>query len=180
MGTSTNINTVISFATQRLKGIETHIKNGKVEVSINGQTMKVSEVGAVFQASLDAQTAVTSARGKYKVALTTRAAAETQRRLVDEGMKNYVIGRFGADSEAAHDFGYSLRKVTKPDAETKANAVKLGQATREARGTMGKKERLKIKGVLPSDAVATAATAAPVVTSAAPASAAVVAQPAGK
>jgi hypothetical protein len=177
MGTSITIASIISSNTQRLKGISTHLKNGKVEVSINGQNMKVSEISGVYQGSLDAQAAVTSTHGKYKIALAARETAETQRRLVDEGMKSYVLSHFGADSEAAHDFGYSLRKVTKPDAATKATAVERGKATRVARGTLGKKERLKIKGVLPSDAVA--ATAASTAT-ATPASAAVVVSAAGK
>jgi hypothetical protein len=180
MGTSITIASILSSNTQRMKGIQTHLKNGKVEVSINGQNMKVSDVTGAFQASVDAQAAVSSAYGKYKIALAAREATEEQRRLVDDGLKNYVFSRFGADSEAAHDFGYAPKKVTPPDVETKAKAARKGLATREARGTMGKKERLKIKGVLPEDAVATTATAAPVVTSAAPASAAVLVAPAGK
>ena len=54
----------------------------------------------------------------------------------------------------AHDFGYSARKVASTSAATKANAVLLNLATRKARGTMGKKEKLKIKGtlVIPTEA----------------------------
>ena len=85
-----------------------------------------------------------------------------------------LLQRFGANSAVAHDFGYAARKAGHVDAETRAAAVKLNRATRDARGTMGKRERLKIKGTLtPTDSAPPAASAvsspvAPVAVPAAP------------
>ncbi len=150
MGKKISIATVVRTTTQRLTAIKHHIEDGGTAVFIDGQPLTVDTIAAAFQGSVDAQAAVTSAKGRYKVLLNERAAADDLRRRYDEGMKMYVLSRFGANSEAAHDFGYAPRKIGEADVATKAQAVLLSKATREARGTMGKKQRLKIKGTLPS------------------------------
>jgi hypothetical protein len=91
---------------------------------------------------------VLAKHGEYKAAVAKRRAADAQRRTFDDALKSWVLNRFGANSNVAHDFGYTARKVGDPGTQAKADAVKLAKATREARGTIGKKKKLKIKGSL--------------------------------
>jgi hypothetical protein len=65
-------------------------------------------------------------------------------------MKSWILQLFGDGSTEATEFGYAARKKPEISAEDRAKAVELRRATRDARGTMGKKEKLKIRGVVPS------------------------------
>jgi hypothetical protein len=69
------------------------------------------------------------------------------------------LGNYGKKAvEMLAGFGMSVPKSTgKKTVETKAKAIAQSQATREARHTMGKKQKKSIKGVVPQTAT-TAAT----------------------
>src|SRR5262249_52040467 len=66
----------------------------------------------------------------------------------------------------AENFGIAKKPRAVPTVEEKALAKQKAKATRIARGTKGPKEKLKIKGVLPSDS--TPAATAPAATAPAP------------
>jgi hypothetical protein len=163
---------VVATSAQRISGIKKHISS-KTEIPVGGAMVKPATLLALFQGSLDASDNVASTRGEYRAAVAARDANEAERLVTDEALKQWVLQRFGAGSSEAHDFGYAPRKVGKVTAATRANAVLLNQATREARGTMGKRKKLKIKGTLPVPA-APAPPATPAVQAALPASTPVV------
>jgi hypothetical protein len=175
MGKNISYESIVVSSTTRLGAIKKFVKNGKTEIPLAGDVLKPADVSAVFQASLDTQVAVNAGRAAYKEALAAREVAEQRRSVIDEALKGWVLNRFGADSAEAHEFGYSARKVAVVSAETRANAVKLNLATREARGTRGPKAKLGIKGTLspavpavpPSPPPVAAPAAAPVPTIAA-------------
>jgi hypothetical protein len=102
--------------------------------------------------SLDKRTAVTATLAAYKEALSDRALAEAKLGLTEDALKGWVLNRFGFDNAEALEFGFSPRKIPKVSVADKANAVLLNQATRKARGTMGKRARLKVKGKLDAPA----------------------------
>jgi hypothetical protein len=74
-------------------------------------------------------------------------------------LRNLVANTYGSSSEAYDDFGFTAPRKGKPSAKTKAAAVDQVLATREARHTMGKKQRLAIRGVVTPQDGAAAATA---------------------
>ena len=60
---------------------------------------------------------------------------------------------FGTQSPKLADFGFTVRKRATQTAEQKAAAALKRKATREARHTMGSKQRLKLTGApVPSPA----------------------------
>jgi hypothetical protein len=134
--------TIVTGSTKRIAGMKKFLTNSKTEIPIAGEVLKPADVIAIFQDSLATRAAVTTAQASYKAALADRATAEEKRSVADEGLKGYVLQRFGANSAEAHEFGYEARKVPVLSAEARATAVLLNKATREARGTMGKKEKL--------------------------------------
>jgi hypothetical protein len=155
-----NNDSIVTNNTKRIGGMKKYVTNSKTEIPVGGEVLKPADVIAIFQDSLDTRAAVTAAHAQYKSALADRATAEAKRSVADEALKGYVLQRFGANSAEAHEFGYSARKVPVLSAEARATAVAANKATREARGTMGRRAKLKIKGA----PVAPTAPAAPAIT----------------
>jgi hypothetical protein len=162
---------IIALATMRLAGMKKYLTNNKTEIPVAGQILKPSDVTGVFQNSLDTRAAVTTKKAELKAARAERDKAEAARIDTDDALKGYVLNRFGVDSTEAHTFGYAPKKVAVVDVDTKQQAIVRGKATREARHTMGPKEKAKIKGTMvvltasadPTNEAPVATTAAPVV-----------------
>ena len=169
-------NVVVSACSQRVSAVKKYL-GAKDVLYVGGEEMKASALAQAYQDALDTRATAVTAKGEYKSSLAARDAAEAKRLAVDEALQPYIVQRFGAGSTEAHDFGYVPKKVTEKTPATKVKASLLGQATREARGTMGKKAKQSIKGTLsPSTAAAldalsgsaASAAAPPGVTAAAP------------
>lgn len=149
MGKRFSHNVTVANAIRRLEAMKKHLAGRKVTIPLAGKLLTPAQVTAIFQESLDAQAAVAQKLAAYKGALTDRDAAEKRRLAADEAMKNWVLQLFGDGSVEANEFGYAARKKPEISTEDLAKAVELRRATREARGTMGKKQKRKIRGVVP-------------------------------
>ena len=147
MGTSTNNATIVKQSTQRIAALQKHV-SAKTEIPIAGKKVKGAALVALYQSVLDTGEAVTSTKGTYKLALSARVQAEQQRKAADESLRSWVLITYGPESQEAHDFGFVPKVRATVSTDTRATAVALGKATRKARGTMGKKARLKVKGTL--------------------------------
>jgi hypothetical protein len=156
---------VVTTINNRITAIQKYLVTEKAEIPVNGALLKPAGVIKVYQKSLKARADVVAGQAAHKGALTARAAAEADRLAADENLKAWVLGRFGAGSVEASEFGFAPRKAPTVSAATRAHAVLQNKATRAARGTMGKKEKLDIKGVIPTStapaAPATPSTTAP-------------------
>jgi hypothetical protein len=123
------------------------------------------QVTTAVQARVDAQTEVETARGKYALAVAAAKAAEAATKPTYEGAKQLVLMQYANDPAILSEFGLSARKQAAPlTAAAKQAAVLQRQATRDARHTMGTRQRQKIKGVVTpasSDASSTAPSVAP-------------------
>lgn len=170
--------TVVTNNQKRILALKKYVTNSKTEIPISGEVLKPAQVISVFQDSLDTRAAVTATQAAYKSALADRVDAESKRQATDEALKAWVLNRFGADSAEAHEFGYSARKVPVLSAAERANAVLLNHATRLARGTMGKKAKLKIKGTLVAPTAPAAPASVPAPAAVAPVTAAPAVKPA--
>jgi hypothetical protein len=149
----------VSACTQRVAAINKYLAARDV-LFVNGEQVEATDVAQVFQDALDTRDAAVKAMGEYKAALATRDAAEAKRLLADAALQPYVTQRFGAGSAEANAFGYTPRKAMEKTVATKARAVLLNKATREARGTLGKNEKRRIKGSLRAEDVAALAALA--------------------
>jgi hypothetical protein len=143
--------TVIDKATQRLTALKKYVTNAKTEIPINGVAQKASQVIAIYQSCLDTRAALATKRAETKAAMGERADAESSRRAADRALKAWVINTFGASSQQAIDFGFPPPKVPARTVGSKANAVALGKATREARHTMGPKEKGSANPLVPTE-----------------------------
>ena len=139
---------VIDMCTTRVNGIKKYIPNSKTQIPVAGKMLKTPEVSAVFQNSLDTRGMVTTKRAELKAAQKARDEAEVVRVTTDDALKWYVTNVFGVDSTEAHEIGYAPKKVAEKSVATKQQAVARNKATREARHTMGPKQKEKIKGTM--------------------------------
>ncbi len=155
---------VVDTTAQRLKALTDNVA-AKAEITMDGARYTRAQLAAIYQAALDTRSALVKSRAQVKVDLAARGKAEANRVAIESGLKAWVVAQFGPRSNEAYEFGYTPRKPGVASVETKANAQKLATATRAARGTMGKKQKLKVKGTLvaPTEpAVPAAASVAPV------------------
>ena len=74
--------------------------------------------------------------------------AQSKGRALRKSLRTYVLGTYGTHAVAMlQDFGMSPPKTPGPvTVKVKAEAVTKSKATREARDTMGKKQKLSVKG----------------------------------
>ena len=128
-----------------IEGFNEHYKPSQV-ISINGRQERVAELVQRIQNVVDLAKSSADAQATWREAVRveregTKAIAATVR-----AVRNIIAGAFGENSKQLLDFGFTPRKRTKTTVEVKAEAVKKLRSTREARHTMGAKEKRKIKG----------------------------------
>jgi hypothetical protein len=126
-----------------------YVTDHTITIPVRGKLLNPAQLLAIFQASLDTQAAVSAKQAEYKGAMTDRDEAEELRQVADEAVKNWVLGLYGDGSAEANEFGYAARRKPTMSAEDRARAVEQNRATREARGTMGRRQKLKIRGIVP-------------------------------
>jgi hypothetical protein len=83
-------------------------------------------------------------RGQVAAALVAKNQADAAMGAFDAGMRDWVATTFGPASQQAVDFGYAKKPRAEPTVEVKAAANVKAQATRQARGIVGPKQRKKI------------------------------------
>jgi len=169
MGNRFSHNATVAGANKRLAAMKKYVTDRKVTIPLAGKLLKPAQVAAIFQESIDTQAAVAEKLAAYKGAILQRDAAEKRRLAADEAMKGWVLQLFGDGSTEASEFGYAARRRPEISAEDRARAVERRRATREARGTIGKKQKLAIRGVVPpvgaSEPASPLATSTPAVQS---------------
>jgi hypothetical protein len=118
-------------------------------LTIDGKQFTPANLTKILQARIAAVQGVDAARGPFKAALLAQKAelADTHDLLV--AVKQGLQLMFRTQVDVLGDFGLTPRKRGKPTPETHVKAAEKARATREARGTKGKKEKLAIHGVVP-------------------------------
>lgn len=149
------------------QGIAQHFK-GKT-IAFGGGEHKLADVTGLLQNNVDMwnkheQAKLVSHDALVKANASEAAIAPTRRALVA-----YVVAHFGASNPLLADFGITPKKDRRSlNTDEKSLMVKRIRATREARGTMGKREREKIHGTIDGAPVVVAQTPAPPVVVQAP------------
>jgi hypothetical protein len=160
MASKKNASTIVAICTLRIKALPVYASSGPI--TVHGTSTPEAAAVAVYQASIDTRTKVTSLRGQLTAALAARRAADVAMTAMDAGVRDWVLSTFGPSSQAAVDFGYAKKAPVKPSVEVKAAAAKKAVATRDARGVVGSKKRKAVQAPTPPATTATpAATTAP-------------------
>jgi predicted RNA-binding Zn ribbon-like protein len=123
---------------------------------------------AQFQQYAQAALATNAAYQAWRSAVQNERTIEASISPLREGVRNIVVAKLGKSSPQLTGYGFSPRKVAQPRALTKAAGQVKAEATRKARGTVGKKQKLAISGNVTGVTI-TPITSAPSTGSAAPA-----------
>jgi hypothetical protein len=139
-------------------------------VVVGGASYKTADIVGTLQARIDARNATVSSRATWRAAVAAEVDEQAKTQTFVNGLEQAVQVVFAGSVEGLADFGLTPRKPRAVSPETMVEAAAKAKATREARHTMGPKQKAKIKGTVPASAApATApstggATASPKVT----------------
>jgi hypothetical protein len=129
-----------------IAGTQKHL--AEASVFVNGTTYSGPEIEKRIQGRLDAVTATMAARAAWLAAVKAEEQALSESQAFYNSYKRGLYNMFAAIDDLA-DFGLAPHKKSVMTPEQKLAATAKGKATRAARHTMGKRQRLAITGVVP-------------------------------
>jgi hypothetical protein len=133
----------VLFLSSLIEGLKARY-GASAKLALPPGTFTVKELGQLFQEMLDTHQAVLDARVTVRSATTARSTKIVQGRPILKAVKNYLLAVYG-DPQALATFGLEPHKApTSPGVRAKAVALDKREATRKARGTMGKRAKQKL------------------------------------
>jgi hypothetical protein len=176
MGTNqkTNRDKIINRNRQAIAGIRKHFA-AAATIPLGGKPTAPNDAVAVLQAAIDAVDRAAAAQQALHTAVTAQHAAIAASKVLLIDLRSVVESQLGRTDAVLADFGMTRPKRQVPTEQTKAAAVVKRVATRQARHTMGPRQKAPIKGTVSAgDAkVATGSTSATAANPASPAAPAV-------
>jgi hypothetical protein len=148
-----------------VRAINQQLENGlpkyfaKKSFDINGEEMTTNAVVAALEKEDALNTAAVEAHAAWQAAASaarTQTEANNKLRLALKAAAKLALG---PDNPALQELGFSVTVRAPRSSETNAAAAKKAAATRIARGTVSRKARLKIRGVVAAPAVPSATSA---------------------
>jgi hypothetical protein len=113
---------------------------------IAGRPMTVADVIADLQSRLDASQAATAAKATWLNAVKNDHDERVRTKGVLAGVRECMLVAFDGQIDRLSDLGLIARKTGVLTPEQKLVAIAKGQATRLARHTMGKNQKMAIHG----------------------------------
>lgn len=136
-------------AEQMLSGVQSQLLPG-TSYSFNGTTWSFDQIVQVFQTVVSLYAALDIVKKQSKTALTqARQALAVElpaARQFYAGLVACLRAQFGKGNPVLSTFGIGTGAQKKPSSATKAAAAATAKLTRKARGTLGKKQKLQVKG----------------------------------
>jgi hypothetical protein len=138
---------------------------------VEGKNMTPTDIVTVFQGRIGTATNAQTADAARTTAVKADRDERANTAATTASVRRIVLGMFNANPDTLAVFGLKALKAAKPTVATKSAAVAKNKATRVARGTVGPKKKLAIKGTVPADngGAPAPATPAPATTAATPA-----------
>jgi hypothetical protein len=134
---------------ERLAGLQQCLPSD-IPLTVNGQSLTVAQIITALQAVAALYTTLNTAEQQGKTAITqARQAINAELPTVSAlitGLDNTLRGYFGKGNPLLADFGIASGARKASSSVTLAQAAGSRTLTRDARHTMGKKQRLAVKG----------------------------------
>jgi hypothetical protein len=126
-------------------GTQKHASNG--QVSFGSKSYDAATLVKLFQSLADALDAADAARTRWQDALGSVRGLRSSVLPIVQGYREWIAVTYAGTPSLLADYGVSPRKVRAPlTAQQKAAAALKRKATREARGTLGSKQKKGVKG----------------------------------
>ena len=113
---------------------------------LSRQTVSRADLLAQVQKRLDAALATKNARIALHNAVEAERNAQTVFKPLRSALRAYLVSVFSANAPELQQFGFVQSRRPKKTVAPKAAAVTKAKATRQARGTKGKKQKATIHG----------------------------------
>jgi hypothetical protein len=137
---------VAALAVNLAAGTQKYLSTANA-ILVDGGTFTAAQVIAQLNALADLRKAVDAANAVLKGKRMDESAKAPSLRAFMDAYEGFVRSAFGNQPEVLADFGLAPRKVRAPLTAEKLAAAKAKRAaTRKARGTIGKKKILAVKG----------------------------------
>lgn len=152
-----------------------------VNLLLGGMTYTPSDLQVFLQKDVDANDASTAARASWLQAVAAARACDASTDPILAAIEHAVQAQYAGSTTASAvmtDFGYASPNRKVLTAAEKAAAAAKAKATREARHTMGKRQKAKVTGETPAPIAQGAASGTTETVASAPAPAATPAAPA--
>jgi hypothetical protein len=141
-----NKTTEAALAEQLAAGTQKHLST-MTTIMVGGSTTTPAQAEAQLNALSALRTAVDAARTTLEAKIAAETAQLPALRAFLVAYVAFVRGTFGNSPDILADFGLPPKKAATPlTVEQKAAAAAKRKATREARGTTGKKAKLAVTG----------------------------------
>jgi hypothetical protein len=165
MGTNKNRLTV----TSRNQQIETALPKyfAKKSFELVGETWTTTQVVTTLEKEDTLIAAAAKAHADWQAAASAARAQTVANNALRQQLDNAVKSSLDGNSSALAEFGIVVKARKQPSPQVRIVAAAKAAATRLARGTMSRKQRLAIHAVVPTTPVAASGPAAPVTSGAA-------------
>jgi hypothetical protein len=157
-----NINRATTQArdAQVIAGIEKHLPNTP-SLPLVGSSYTPANLVKLFQGRIDSANTTAAAKANWHSTVVTGKAGSTKLTPILRALRQYVMNVFGETSPVLSDFGFSPPKRATRTPEQKAASAAKAKATRQARHTMGKKQKKNVKGSVTATLLVTPTNASP-------------------
>jgi hypothetical protein len=116
-------------------------------IPVGGQDMTPAQIAAMFQERIDAGNEAAKAEDARRAAVKADRDVRKKTAPLANAFKRIVIGMFLHSPDKLGIFGLTAPRIGKATAAKKAEAVQTAQATKKARGPIGKRQRAKVKAL---------------------------------
>ena len=161
-----NKNSKAAQVKQLILGIQSHYPSGSQSIPVGGAMFTVTALTQLMQDFVDQRAAVETAKAATKAKVEIERTRAPSQLAVIRAFETVVRGSFGNSADVLAGFGLAPPKAPVPlTAEKKAIAAAKREATRAARHTMGKNQKLPLRrgtsGIPPRFAPRAATAASP-------------------
>jgi hypothetical protein len=161
----------LAFLQALMAGTKQHFPKGPI--NFGNATYTAASLIQLISSLVTAMTSLSTAQAAAKDAMANKQGIEAKVGPIVSDYKRFLLATFAGATQTLADFGVPPPKAKTPlSSAQKAAATAKAKATRQARGTVGSKKKLAIKGNV------TGVTVTPVTTTSASAASSESAQPA--
>ncbi len=137
--------TLLALMQALILGLQKHSPNA--QFTLGGIPYTTAALVQLFQSLADAITAVTASQASATEVVASMRAVEAKVGPVFLALKSNLLNTYATSTSTLADFGLEPNKAPAPrTAEEKAASAAKAKATRTARGTTSKKQKLAITG----------------------------------
>ncbi len=137
----------VAFAEQLSAGTDKHL-TGTAQVMLGGSSFTPAEITAKLQSLVKLRADVDAAKAATQATLAVEEANMPALRTFVTAYATFVRAAFHGTPGVLADFGLHPKARTPLTVEAKVTAAAKRASTRRARNTMGRKQRLAVKGTV--------------------------------